>query len=121
MELQRLDGEFTVCQIEQIKQIDFTGEFVFLSKTDDEISLLCKSAHIPLGVTASEANWKGLKICGTLDFGMIGVIANIADILKKANISIFVVSTYNTDYIFVKSHNFDKSIQALTHHGYAIR
>ncbi|MCL1787822.1 MAG: ACT domain-containing protein [Defluviitaleaceae bacterium] len=55
---------------------------------------------------------------GALDFGMIGVIAKISNVLAAADISIFVVSTYNTDYIFVKAACFDRCVQVLAQHGY---
>ena len=120
MELQRLEYDFTVCQINTFEHVDFTREFVFLSKTDDEISLVCESAYAPSNATASEAGWKALKISGILDFGMIGVIAKIATLLAEVDISIFVISTYNTDYILVKSENFKKSVHVLECNGYVI-
>ena len=123
MELQKLEYDFTVCQIDNagIGQIDFTKEFVFLSKTDDEISLVCESCCAPSNTVALEAGWKALKIAGVLNFEMIGVITKIANILSDAGVSIFVISTYNTDYILVKAENFEKSAQALMNHGYTIK
>ena len=118
MELKKLKQDFTICQIQSLDHVDFSRKFAFLSKTDDEISLLCESAYVPPNATASEPNWKGLKISGILDFGMVGVIAGISNILASAGISIFVVSTFNTDYIFVKEKNFDKCLQELAQAGY---
>ena len=54
MQLQKLEHEFSVCKIESLEQVDFTREFVFLSKTDDEISLVCESDYIPANAIASE-------------------------------------------------------------------
>ena len=102
MELQKLNAEFTICKIDNVELVDFSREFVFLSKTDDEISLVCESAYVPPYVKASEIVWRGLKISGKLNFEMIGVIAKITDLLAKERISVFVVSTYNTDYFFYK-------------------
>ena len=121
MELQKIKGDFTVCKVDHIGQIDFTREFVFLSKTDDEISLVCESNYTPSNVIESEDDWRALRISGTLDFEMIGVIAKIANILAENDISIFVISTYNTDYIFIKSMNFNKAIQLLICNGYVIK
>ena len=109
MKLQKLTCDFTVCKIATITHV--AGEFVFL--TDDEILLVCESAHVPQNAVATEPNWKGLKIAGVLDFGMIGVIAKVSNILARAGVSIFVVSTYNTDYIFVKAENYGKCIKKL--------
>jgi len=120
MELQKLEIDFTVCKIENVEQIDFAREFVFLSKTNDEISLVCESSYVPNNIIASEAGWKALKILGVLDFEMIGIIAKISNILAEAGICIFVVSTYNTDYIFMKDENCERGIQALMSNGYTI-
>ena len=118
MELQRLDYDFSICKISNVDNVDFSREFVFLSKTNDEISLVCETSHIPSNTIISDSGWKAFKVSGMLDFGMIGVVAKISDILAKAEISIFVVSTYNTDYIFLKAENFDKGIQVLIFNGY---
>ena len=121
MELQKIAADFTICKLEDLNQIDFTREFVFFAKTDDEISVVCESAYAPPTAIISEAGWKALKVSGILDFGLIGVIAKIATILADAGISIFVVSTYNTDYILVKAENFARSVQTLTDNGYTIK
>ena len=121
MELIKLEGEFAVCKIENLAEVDFAKKFVFLSKTDDEISLLCQVEFVPQTAVAVEAGWQGLKISGILDFGMIGVISKISGLLAEAGISVFVVSTYNTDYIFVKAETIDKCIQVLTCNGYEVR
>ena len=120
MKLEKIECDFTVCQIKSIKNVDFTREYVFLSKTTDEISLVCESDFIPSDVVACEHGWKALRISGTLEFGMLGVIAKISDILAEADISIFVVSTYNTDYILIKTDNYEKGILALRRNGYVV-
>ena len=120
MELRRLEGDFTVCKIDNLDEVDFTRDFTFLSKTDDEISLLCESEYVPRRLIAVEAGWKGFKISGVLDFGMIGVISKISGLLAEAGISVFVVSTYNTDYVFVKAENFDESARIFVCNGYAV-
>lgn len=74
----------------------------------------------PADLWLSETGWKMLKISGILDFGMIGVIAKISNLLAEANISIFVISTYNTDYILLKSLDFDEGVTLLENNGYTI-
>ena len=118
--LQKLDCDFTICKVKDMAQIDWTGKLVFLSKTEDEISLVCETAHAPVDAIAAEPGWKGLKVSGVLDFGMVGVIADIAGKLAGAGVSIFAVSTYDTDYFFVKAERFVKSVQVLAHNGYNI-
>ena len=118
MELQKLNTTFSICKLENINQIDFSQEPLFIAKTPDEISLVCESAHVPQNTVAVEHGWRGLKISGVLDFSLIGIVAKIANIFAHGGISIFVVSTYNTDYIFIKKENFDKGCQLLVREGY---
>ena len=110
MEFITLDIDFSVCKIKDIHNIDFTHTFVFLSKTDEELSLVCEFVYVPSDATAVVDGWKAFRIAGTLDFGLIGIIANITQILAEAEISVFVISTYNTDYVFLKSKDFDKGL-----------
>jgi len=121
MELQKIEYNFSVCKIDQIDHVDFTREFVFLSKTSDEISLVCETDYVPPNAIASESGWKALKISGVLNFGLIGVIAKISKILAENEVAIFVVSTYNTDYILMKIESFDKGVKALALNGYSIK
>ena len=121
MTLLKIGLEFSVCKIRDVKDIDFTKDFTFLSKTDDEISLVCESQYVPESAVAVEADWRALKIEGVLDFRMVGVIAKMSNILTEAGISIFIVSTYNTDYIFLKSYIYEKSVTLLTDNGYTVR
>jgi len=121
MKLQKIEYDFSVCKIEQIEHVDFTREFVFLSKTSDEISLVCETDYVPPNAIASESGWKALRISGVLDFGMIGVISKISKILAEIEVAIFVVSTYNTDYILMKAESFDKGIKKLALNGYVIK
>ena len=120
MELQKIEYDFSVCKIRNVGQVDFTREFVFLQKTPDEISLVCESAYVPQNAITVEAGWKALRITGLLDFGLVGVIAKIANILAEVEISIFVISTYDTDYILLKAESFSKGVQELERHDYVI-
>ncbi|MCL2409210.1 MAG: ACT domain-containing protein [Oscillospiraceae bacterium] len=108
-----LEAEFSVCKIRDAHGVDFARDFVFLSKTDEEISLVCPSTCVPQDAVAVEVGWKAFRIDGVLDFGLVGVIANITGTLANAGISVFVISTYNTDYVFIKSHDFDKGLALL--------
>ena len=121
MELQKLEGDFCICKLSSIEQIDFTKELLFVAKTTNEISLVCESADIPAQAIEIEGGWKALRILGILDFGLIGVIAKISNILADAGVGIFVISTYNTDYILLKTENFDKGLNALMSNGYIIK
>jgi len=113
MNIHKLEENFSVCKIQNISDADFSREFLFLSKTDEEISLVCETDFVPADATAVENGWKGFRIVGVLDFGMVGVIAQISAVLAEAGISVFVVSTYNTDYVFVKEENFERAVELL--------
>ena len=113
MELQIIGGDFSVCKVADCAQVDFTRAFVFVAKTDEEVSLVCETACVPPNALAHEAGWRALRVSGVLDFGMVGVIAQISAVLAAAHISVFVVSTYNTDYVLMKAGDFDRGVQAL--------
>lgn len=120
MELKKYSLDFSVCQIKDFNSVNLNQEFISISKTEDEISLVCETKYVPADVLTVENDWKMLKIKGVLEFGMVGVIAKISDILAAAKISIFVISTYNTDYILVKADMLEQTVQLLTGAGYII-
>ena len=120
MNLQMLPQAFTVCQISDVTTVDFSREFVFLSKTDEECSLVCETASVPANAIAREDGWRAFRVCGVLDFSLVGILAELSAILSKAGISIFAVSTYNTDYLFTKADVFDRALETLANAGYAI-
>lgn len=121
MILKALDDGFTVSKLKEETNFDRSKTFWFLSKTDEEISLVCRTEDVPNDATAREDGWRGFRIEGTLDFSLIGILAKITDVLAKDKIGVFVVSTYNTDYVFVKENNFDRAIALLHKKGYEIK
>ncbi len=120
MNLTLLPQAFSVCQIPDTSEIDLSREFVFFSRTDEELSLVCETAYVPQHTLAREDGWRGFRVCGVLDFSLVGILAQISGILAEQGISIFAVSTYNTDYIFTKADVFDRAIETLVGAGYAI-
>ena len=89
-------------------------------KTDEESSLVCRTEDVPDNITDREDGWKAFRIEGVLDFSLIGILAKISALLAENEIGIFVVSTFNTDYILVKSENYAKALNALEKAGYGI-
>ena len=120
MELKKLPHELTVCKVASIADIDFDGEFYFIGKTPEELSLVCPTSDAPEQTTEREDGWKGFVIQGILDFSLIGILSKISGVLADAGIGIFAVSTYNTDYILVKAESFNKAEAELATAGYAI-
>ncbi len=121
MEMIVLKNEFSVCQVEDYSQVDFEREYIFTAQTTDEKSLLCRIKDIPKNVIQKEKGWRGLKIEGVLDFTLKGILYRISKILYDENIGIFVVSTYNTDYIFVKEEDLEPAVLSLEKEQYKIR
>lgn len=120
MTLELLPQKFSVCQIENPGQADLTAPFTFLSRTDEEISLVCESEKAPKDTLKREDGWRGLRIAGLLDFSLIGILAKIAGLLAAQKISIFAISTYNTDYVLIKEAQLQNALDALNRAGYAI-
>jgi hypothetical protein len=90
-----------------------------VTQTDEEISVVCREDAVPDGVLA-EPNWRCLKVKGPLDFTEIGVLAGIAKPLADARISLFCISTYDTDYILVQEPALESAIRALRSSGYGV-
>lgn len=120
MELKKLPRDLTVCKIADTSEIDLNKEFFFIGKTDEEISLVCRTEDTPARTVSREDGWKGFRIQGVLDFSLVGILSGLSGILAENNIGIFAVSTYNTDYILVKSENFCRAAQILEKAGYTI-
>ena len=120
MELKRMEYNLTVCKVPDISKIDMTTGFFFIGKTDEEISLVCRTEDTPAETIARDDGWKGFRIQGTLDFSLIGILSKLSGILADHKIGIFAVSTYNTDYILVKEENFERSLEVLIAEGYTV-
>ena len=115
-----LDGDFSVCQLGGPEGISFADDFLFLGKTDQELSLVCRSETAPDNALAREDGWKAFRIEGALDFSLVGVLAELAGLLARRGISIFAVSTYATDYILVKRETFSEALAALEQAGHGL-
>lgn len=120
MKLEVLQHHFSVCKVTETF-VSTNREFCFLAHTDEEISLVCPTSDVPLETTEREDGWRAFRIQGTLDFSLIGILAKISTILADHHIGIFVISTYNTDYILTKSENFDHALERLRQAGYDVR
>lgn len=107
-------GAFTVCKVASTSDLPPLENGFFASVTDEEVSLVCPTKSVPLSTTAREDGWCAFRFDGTLDFSLIGILSEAADALKEAGVSIFAVSTFNTDYIFVKEANREKAVNALS-------
>ena len=120
MEIKKVHHEFSVCQVEDYSLVDLNSDFCFVGKTDEEKSLVCITSEVPSNTTKCDDGWKAFRIQGVLVFSLIGILSKIASILAANSISIFAVSTYNTDYVFVKKESYQKGLELLQAAGYQI-
>ena len=120
MELQRIKRDFSVCKVTDYSKVNLESEYCFIGKTDEENSLVCLTEDAPDNTTEREDGWRAFRIQGVLDFSLIGILAKISTLLAKEKFGIFVVSTYNTDYILVKKENEAKALKRLVREGYKI-
>lgn len=120
MELRVLDGLFSICRLKSAPQ-DTGAPFWFFSRTDEELSLICPTDTAPEDCEKREDGWRGLRIQGKLDFSMVGVLARITEILAAAQLSVCAVSTFDTDYLFVREKALPGALSALKKAGYTIQ
>jgi len=120
MEIKVIDQAFSVCKVKDFSLVDLNSEFCFTGKTDEENSLVCLTDAVPNNTTERDDGWRAFRIQGPLDFALIGILSEISGILAQNQIGIFAISTYNTDYILVKSENLEKAVHALSENGYRI-
>ena len=120
MRLQIIEGKFSVCKVENLRAVNFNVPWLFVGKTDAEISVVCLTADVPHATLAREDGWRALRVAEPMDFGLTGVLAGISTVLARAGISIFAVSTFDTDYILIKAENLGLAQTALETGGYTI-
>ncbi len=95
------------------------GGISALIRTNDEFSILCEDGAAPEGIPA-ERGWRALKVSGPLQFSMVGVLASLVMPLAQAGVSIFVISTYDTDYLLVKEFALPDALLVLRQAGHSI-
>ena len=120
MVLKRIEHKLSVCKVTDISDIDLNTDFYFIGKTDEELSLVCKTDAVPYKTIERDDGWRGFRIQGVLAFSLIGILSKLSGILAEHKIGIFAVSTYNTDYILVKEENFDRAMEVLISEGYMV-
>ena len=120
MELRKLAHRLTVCKVTDLSEVDLSAGFYFIGKTDEELSLVCRTEDTPAGATEREDGWRGFRIQGVLDFSLTGILAGLSGILAEKKIGIFAVSTFNTDYILVKEEKFERALNVLASEGYTV-
>lgn len=119
-----LKGAYSIYRLDKDSAIPnwiYDSDFYSLTRTQDELSIVCKEVDIKIDDKIMiDKHWRILKINGPLDLSQIGIIANISSLFKENKISIFPISTYDTDYILVKNQQIDKATTVLKNNGYKI-
>ena len=118
LQIETIPGTFSICQVEDYGAINIDQPFIFTGRTDKEKSLVCPAGLVPENTIKRDDGWKALRIRGTLDFSLTGILAGIADVLAEAKIGIFAISTYDTDYVLVKEEKLEEARKALRENGY---
>jgi hypothetical protein len=120
--LSTLPGRLAVCRLEPGAEWPAwaaSGSLISVTRTADELSVVCGEEAVPDGVRC-ERGWKGLRVRGPLAFSETGVLSSVVGPLAKAGIGVFVVSTYDTDYILVKAEHLSAAAAVLVAEGHAV-
>ena len=122
MKLVVLEDELAVARLDASESIPawgLGGSFSSITRTPEEVSIVCAAAAVPAGIRA-ERGWRSLRVAGRLDFSLAGVLASIAGPLAAADVSIFAVSTYDTDYVLVRQQSLPTAIASLRTAGHEV-
>ena len=119
--LEVLDLPFSVCKVADYSGGDFEQPFVFTGRTDQEKSLVCPTDIVPQNTIEREDGWRAFRVFGKMDFSLIGILDGITSVLAEGKVSVFAISTYDTDYVLTREVDFRKAILLLKGAGYSIK
>jgi hypothetical protein len=117
-----VDGDFAVCRLDSASPIPpwaTAGDFFSVTRTADELSIVCRQAFVPDNARC-ERGWRCLRVAGTMDFSLVGVLAALVTPLADAGIGIFAFSTFDTDYLLVKDQDLMAAVDALRQRGHSV-
>jgi hypothetical protein len=121
--LSLLPGGFAVCRLPAAapipRWVSRSSGFFALIRTPGELCAVCAEMEVPETVQA-EGGWRLLQVHGPLDFSLVGVLASLALPLAQAGVSIFALSTYDTDYLLVRQADLERAAQALAQAGHRL-
>lgn len=120
--LSLLSDTFAICRLEPeagIPSWALEGDFYSITRTVEELSLVCLQEVVPEG-TFAEKGYRCLKVGGPLDFSLTGILTALTIPLAQAGISVLTISTFDTDYLLVKEAQVDRAIQELARAGHQV-
>ena len=120
--LETVAGEFAVSHLAPHAPVpDWagTGAFSSVTRTTDELSIICPAAAVPAGVRC-EAGWRLIRFAGPFDFTAVGILASVTEPLARAGLSLIAIGTFNTDYILLKAERLGEAVRALEAAGHSV-
>ena len=120
MILETIDCEFSICKVYDVAQVNWQSTFLFLAKTEQECSVVCMTKDVPATVCARDDGWRAFRIQGALNFSQVGVLSKLSTTLSQNKIALFAISTYNTDYILIKTQHYERALAVLKTAGYEV-
>jgi hypothetical protein len=120
--LRRIPEKFAICKLPPENSIPpwaISGKFWSVARTPTELSVVCGQSNLPPGFEA-ERDWRALQVVGPLPFEELGVLSSLAVPLADAGLSIFAISTFETDLILVREQSFEAACQILVKEGHII-
>ncbi len=122
MRLDLLTGSYTICRLSADAPVPAwasLGTFSSITRTANELSIVCASDGVPADVRA-QRDYRGMAVRGPLDFSLVGILNALTAPLAAASVSLFAVSTFDTDYLFVRAADLDRAIAALRDAGHSV-
>ncbi len=121
LQLELLTDTFAICRLGPAESVPewVTGEVISVTRTPLELSIVCSQENVPKDAKC-ELGWRCLRVAGPLDFSLVGVISSLTGTMAAANISVFVVSTFDTDYLLIKRADLHAAVESLNAAGHTI-
>lgn len=121
LRLETLPGDYVICRLDPDDDPPApSAERLFsVTRTDEEISVVCPLALAPRGAR-SEGPFTALRVAGTLDFSLTGVLAGLTGALASAGVSVFAISTFDTDYLMVGRDRLGPALEAIRSAGHEV-
>lgn len=123
LKLSLLKDTFAVCKLDKDASLPLwvtSANFFSITKTLSELSIVCSNSLVPDNIKCCNFGWKCMKVEAILDFALTGILTHLTKLLSDEEISVFVFSTYNTDYIMVKEHCLERALLVLSREGHFI-
>jgi hypothetical protein len=120
-----LDGLFAICRLAAETPLPAwtaggpAGSFVSITRTAEELSIVCRQELVPEDIRC-ERGWRVLRVAGTLEFTLVGVLAALLVPLADADVAVFVLSTFDTDYLLVKEDRLDAAVEVLRREDHGV-